>query len=266
MFGHSFYFGTIRKYIILFGTLFNDIYIDKLDKSCNQVNRIKIPISYGPRERYLTRLEQNPDLLRQIDMILPRIAFEINSIRYADERKLSTLGKNKALSADQNKFYSQYNPVPYDFDITLSIITRNADDGTRIVEQILPFFKPEWTTTINVIPEMDIKMDIPVVLKTVTLSDDYASDFEKRRAITWTMNFTLKGYLYGPIAKQGTINTNIINLYTANTASLAEETITVRPGLTANGQPTSNAAASIPVDQISADSNYGFIIDFESNF
>ena len=273
MFGHKYYFGTIRKYIILFGTLFNDIFIDRVDKNGNLLKTIKVPVNYGPRERYLTRLEQNPDLLRQIDMLLPRIAFEITNIRYAEERKLNSIGKNKALSPDLNSFYTQYNPVPYDFDITLSIMTRNADDGTRIVEQILPFFKPEWTATVNVIPDMGIKMDIPVVIKSVNLSDTYESNFESRRAITWTLTFTLKGYLFGPISKTGVIKDSIVNFYIPTTNTAAEgvgitpaaETISITPGLTANGQPTSNAAASIPVDQISANSNYGFIVDFQEN-
>ena len=175
MFGHSFYFGSIRKYIILFGTLFNDIMIERVDQNTGDVlKRIKVPLSYGPKDRYLVRLKENPDLLRQINQILPRMAFEIKSVTYDADRKLNTVGRNKfVIENEGNSIKAQYNPVPYNLDIQLSVLARNADDATRIIEQILPFFKPEWTTTINLIPEMGIKMDIPVVLKSVKYEDTY---------------------------------------------------------------------------------------------
>jgi len=268
MFGYTYYFGTIRKYIVLFGTLFNDITVQRFDSSGNLLNEINVPIAYGPRERYLTRIEQNPDLLRQIDTILPRISFEIKSFRYAEERKLTSISRNKNLSGDASTFLTQFNPVPYDFDITMSVMTRNADDGTQIIEQILPFFKPEWTATINIIPEMNISMDIPVVIKSVSMEDNYENGFENRRAIVWTLEFTLKGYLYGPTSKGGVITQAITNLYddtivTSNTTPVFTSTIT--PGQLANGTPTTNASLSIARNLIQANSNYGFIYDFTEN-
>jgi len=273
IFGSTFYFGLIRKYVVLFGSLFNDIYIERVDSAGNLLKTIKVPISYGPRERYLTRLEQNPDLLRQIDQLLPRISFEIKNIRYAEERKLNSVGRNKNQNPDLTTFYSQYNPVPYDFDIVMTVMARNADDGTRIVEQILPYFKPEWTTTITVIPDMALKMDIPVILKTVSQDDNYESNFETRRSINWTLSFTLKGYLYGPVTKPKVIKEADVYFYTPDGKTIDEaigtsnatQTFITTPGLTANGQPTSNAALSIPVANIAANSNYGFIIDFTEN-
>jgi hypothetical protein len=143
----------------------------------------------------------------------------------------------------------------------------------RIVEQILPFFKPEWTTTINLIPEMDIKMDIPVVLRSIDYDDTYEGGFTERQAIIWTLRFVLKGFIYGPISTVGVIKETDVNFYIppGNTASEAIGTTPVgeylitMPGLTANGNPTSNATTSIPSSQIQANSNFGFIVDFYSD-
>ena len=269
MFGHSYYFGTTRKYISLFGTLFNDILIDRIDQATgNVLKRILVPLAYGPKDRYLARIQQNPDLLREINQVLPRMTFEIKSIEYDASRKLNTIGRNRyiANTVNSNSLNIQYNPVPYNYNIDLSVLARNADDATRIVEQILPFFKPEWTTTINLIPEMGITMDIPIVLKNIQYEDTYEANFTDRYAIIWTLQFVLKGYLYGPVSASGVIQQANVNLY--NTTSIdntAAEGVSVTPGLTATGLPTSNAALSVPVANIAANSNYGFITDFYNN-
>ena len=143
MLGSSFYHGTIRKYVTLFGSMFNDIYIDRIDSSNNALQSMRVPISYGPKDRYIARAQQNPDLLRPVSQVFPRMAFEINSIRYDPQRKLNTVGRNSGVNSYINNVNTQFNPVAYDFDITLSIIARNSDDATRIVEQILPFFTPD---------------------------------------------------------------------------------------------------------------------------
>lgn len=273
MFGNKFYFGSIRKYVALFGTLFNDIEIDRTDSSGNLVKTLKVPIAYGPKDRYLARLRENPDLLRQVNQILPRMSFEIKSIEYDSSRKLNTITRNVKTNTTSNTIKAQYNPVPYNFNIDLSVLARNADDAMRIVEQILPFFKPEWTTTINLIPDMDIKMDIPVILRSIDYEDSYEGSFNDRFAITWTLRFVLKGYIYGPISTVGLIKETDINFFVppGNTASeaigttpVAEYLITI-PGLDANGNPTSSANTSIPSSQIQANSNYGFIVDFFSD-
>jgi len=275
MFGTKFYFGSIRKYVALFGTLFNDISIDRVDPKTGKVTTtINVPLSYGPRERYLSRIRENPDLLREINQILPRMAFEIKSVEYDSDRKLNTVGKNKnVISGNGNKLYSQYNPVPYNFNIDLSILTRNADDAMRIVEQILPFFKPEWTTTINLIPEMNIKMDVPVVLRNVQYNDTYEGNYSDRYAVIWDLQFVLKGYIYGPIRTSAVIKEVDVNFYTPATDTAAEgvgvsrvaEYIKVFPGLDVNGNPTSNHSVSVPSSQIPANSNYGYITDFFTN-
>jgi hypothetical protein len=261
MFGHTYYHSLIRKYVTLFGTLFNDIYINHPDDPHNVTRTIKVPISYGPKEKVLARLTADPSLNRMPAIVLPRMSFEIKDMQYAPDRKLNTVGKRYATDAsDSSKIKYQYNPVPYDIDFTLSIMVKNADDGTRIVEQILPFFTPEWTTTVELIPELSIVMDIPLVLNDVSVEDDYEGDFENRRSLIWTLNFTMKAYLYGPV-RRGTIikfaNTNLFNSLVAND-QLA--TINTRPGLTANGQPTSSANSSVDVVYIFPGDDYGYII------
>jgi hypothetical protein len=271
MFGSDFYFGSIRKYVALFGSLFNDIQIDRVDANNVVTQTLKVPLSYGPKDRFLVRLRENPDLLRQVNQVLPRMSFEIKSVEYDADRKLNTIGRNRY--SNNANMSSQYNPVPYNFNIDLSILTRNADDATRIVEQILPFFKPEWTTAIKLIPEMGIEMDIPIVLKSVQYNDTYEASFTDRYAIIWDLQFVLKGYIYGPISTQGPIQEVITNFYVPTTNTAAQgvgntsiaEYVNIFPGLDANGNPTSNASVSIPASSISPNSNYGFIVDFYSN-
>lgn len=273
MLGHKFYHSTIRKYVILFGSLFNDIIIDRVDETGNAIQSLTVPLMYGPKDRYLVRLRENPDLLRQINLLLPRMSFEITGVNYDPDRKLSSVLTLSDVTDDGNTLQSMYAPVPYNFDIQLSVLSRNADDATRIVEQILPFFKPEWTTTVSLIPEISFTTDIPIVLNSVATQDTYEDSFVSRYAIIWTLNFTLKGYLFGPVSKQGVIKEIDVNFYVPSTNTAAEgvgitdkaEWITILPGLTANGQPTSNVALSVSSSLINANSNYGYITEFFSN-
>lgn len=261
MFGHTFYHGTIRRYVTLFGTLFNDIYVNRPDTVHNLIRTVKVPVMYGPKEKVLARLTADPELNRMPAIVLPMISFEMTDISYDASRKLNTIGKRYKKDTDNPSGLTyQYNPVPYNISFSLSILVKNTDDGTRIIEQILPFFTPDWTATVNLIPDMDIVMDIPVVLDTVSLSDSYEGDFETRRALEWNLTFTLKGYIYGPLHKSGVItfaNTSIYNSLVSNTEL---SNVVVEPGLTANGQPTSNAALSIGRDLIYPDDDFGYII------
>ena len=154
-------------------------------------------------------------------------------------------------------------------------MVKNAEDGTRIVEQILPFFAPEWTATLNINPDLGIKYDVPVVLNSISQQDTYEGDFITRRAIIWTLNFTMKAYIFGPtrtgnIVKQAEVNIKVpeggvsVNEALPTTPNTIE--ITITPGLTANGEPTANASLSIDSGLIKATDNYGFIVDFQENF
>jgi len=280
MLGSHFYHGLTKKYVVLFGSLFNDIYVDRTDANDEVKRTIKIPIQYGPKERYLARYRQNPDLLREVSMVFPRMAFEITGITYDPSRKLNSIGKISNINANADALTTLYNPVAYNFDITLSIISRNTEDALKIVEQIVPFFTPQWTETLNIIPELNISVDIPIIIKSVNSVDTYSGNFEDKEWVLWDLTFTLKGYLYGPsktasVIKQAIVHAHIpdgdIGLPQLNgTANSIEQTAisittTVTPGMLANGYPTSNATLTVPASQIYANSNYGFIIDFQED-
>jgi hypothetical protein len=274
MLGSHFYHGLIRKYVVLFGSLFNDIYIDRVDSSGVSQRTIKVPLQYGPKERYLTRYQQNPDLLREVSMVFPRMSFEITGVSYDPDRKLNSIGRIPSATSNGNVLATQYNPVAYNFDITLSIISSNTEDAVRIVEQIVPYFTPQWTETLALIPEMDVNIDVPIIIKNVSTVDTYASNFEDKEWVIWEMTFVLKGQLYGPVRRQSQIKEVIVNAFIPNTNTAAEgvgtgSPVTITdtiPGLTANGQPTSNASNSISASEIKSTDDYGFIVDFTEDF
>ena len=275
MLGHTFYHNTIRRYVILFGTLFNDIHINREDTSQGVTRTIKVPISYGPKEKMLARLDADPELKRPA-IVLPRMSFELTDLNYGPTRKLNTLGKIVAANPDDaNAAKYQYTPVPYDLNFILSIAVKNADDGTRILEQILPFFTPGWNSTVDLIPELGIRLDIPIVLNAVSSEDSYEGDFEARRSIVWTLSFTMKGYIFGPtrpasgsgggqLIKLANVNFYDTSTYTDIDNAVGNldivENVKVTPGMLANGSPTANASLSVSSDQINANSNYGYII------
>lgn len=250
IFGTTFGHGTLRKYIIYFGTLFNNIWINRYDNDGNLVQNIKVPLNYGPHEKFLARLEGNPDLQRPIAMQLPRMAFEITGITYDSNRKLPLT--NKITTPDPNYppgVLYQYMPVPYNIDITLKIMVKNAEDGTYIIEQILPYFNPMWSATLNLIPEMNVKHDIPITLDNIVCEDTYEGDFINRRAIIWTLNFTIKGYFFGPTisASTGIIKEidanisippgNVLMEYATQNNSPSQVNMQIFPAQYSNGQP-----------------------------
>ena len=268
MLGATFFHDTIRKYVILFGTLFNSIYINRTNSAGETVQTMKVPLAYVPKEKFIVRNTQYTNLNKPVQIQLPRMGFEIRDIKYSPNRKLQTVQKNfKVLTNEPNKLQYQYVPVPYDITFNLYVMTRFAEDGSRIVEQILPFFTPDWTSTVNLIPSMNIAMDIPIVLDNVTLNDSYEGKIGEDRVIIWTLAFTLKGYIFGPIKKSKVIKFSNTEFYipTTNTAAqgvgVTDPTLRVdiKPGMTANGTPTSNAAASIDYLEIDASEDYGYI-------
>ena len=271
MFGNSFYFGTIRKYVIAFGNLFNDIYVQRLDSNGNRIQTLAVPLAYGPKEKWLVRLVQDPNLDADVAITLPRMGFEITSLTYASQRKLSSTLRNSRLkTSDLDRVDTQFVPVPYDINILLSIFVRNADDGAQIVEQIVPYFRPEFVTNVRLIPEMGIVSDTPVVLQDVSIEDTYEGDFDTRRALIYNMNFSMKAYFYGPVSNSGVIKRTIIPI-AVDTAADAPflEKITVTPSQFANGapltSPSANSALSVNLDQISANSDFGFTVDINTD-
>lgn len=201
MLGQTFYHQTIRKYVTLFGTLFNDINIEKKNSSGSVVSRQKVPIAYGPKQKFLQRIRQDANLDRSVAIQLPRMAFEMTGMSYDPVRKLNSIG-NISYRSTNNTVSKMYNPTPYLFDFSLFIFVDNAEDGTQILEQILPFFTPEFNTTINVLTDMGIKLDVPIIINGASSEDSYEGDLSARRTIVWTVGFTLKGFIY-PSIKTG---------------------------------------------------------------
>jgi len=197
---------------------------------------------------------------------LPMMAFEMTGFDYDGSRKLQTINRIAVVDPDdksKNKY--QYMPVPYNINFQLSVLVKNAEDGNKIVEQILPYFTPDWTTTVYLIPEMNVTMDIPVVLNRVNLEDVYEGDFKERRSMVWNLDFTMKAYLYGPVKTSKVIKFSNTEFFVvkgdivANTSNPVVSYIQVQPGLTANGKPTSNSSLSIPVANIVATDDFGYV-------
>ena len=199
MLGTTFYHETMRKCVIGFGTLFNDIHITRKDSSGAVIQSMKVPLAYGAKQKFLTRLTEDPNLTKSVAITLPRIGFEIGQIAYDATRKLNKIQKVKKAGSAGNKVDTQYMPVPYNIDFELYCMSKNSDDALQIVEQILPYFQPDYTITINDIVQMSSKRDVPIILTGVAYEDNYAGEWIERRAIIYTMSFTAKCYLYGPV-------------------------------------------------------------------
>ena len=262
--GVSFYNTLFKKYVIIFGTLFNNIKIERRNDAGVLEQNFKVPIAYGPREKFLARIQDNPTGIAQTSIKLPRMAFSISGIEYAPSRKLQTI--NKVMSKKDvngtNVYKKVFNPVPYDIGFKLQILSKTMEDGLRIVEQILPYFTPEWTVSAKLLGEdFDNVTDIPLILEEVEIEDQYENDFVARKVLTFTLNFKMKTYFYGPVTESKIIKLVTVNLYPDSTANSMITTTTVRPGLTIDGEPTSNADLSVALSQIDETDNYGFIID-----
>jgi len=270
MFGSQFYHQSIRRYVIMFGNMFNDIVVRRLNANNVSMQSVAVPLAYGPKEKFLVRITQDPNLDQQVAIQLPRMGFEMTTLSYAGDRRLAGTSRNVKVVDDKNKLDFTYMPVPYDLNFNLYAYVRNADDGAQIMEQIVPYFGPEWTNQVRLIPEMNLIQDVPTILNTVSIEDTYEGDFNNRRALIYTFDFTVKGYFYGPVRRQGIIKRAQIDfgIVTGNTTNKItiediartgrSSRITVQPGLLANGSPTTNSAASIPYTQIEATDDYGF--------
>lgn len=263
MFGNHFYNETTRRYIAVFGTLFNDISIERTDGSSPRNKSIKVPINYAPMQKVLARVNQDPNLNAPA-ITLPRMSFEITGMAFNPERKIGGLQKYvKGNATTDNTLSSQFTPAPYDLNIQLNIMTKYNEDGTKILEQILPYFQPEYTPTVKILDDMDLFLDIPVVLNSVTQEDIYEGNFEERRSLIWTLDFTMKAFYFGPTSQRKVIKFAEANVFAPLEATQAEEKITVQPGLTADGTPTTVANNSVDYNDINIDDNWAYIVQVE---
>ena len=215
MLGQQFYYETMRKVVVAFGTIFNNIHLVRKDNDGNIIQTMKVPLAYGPREKFLVRLREDADLTKQVAVTLPRIGFEIANLSYDSARKLNRVQRMKKVKgAKANQLDTQYMPVPYNLEFTLYIMARQSDDALQIVEQILPYFQPDYTVTINDMTDMGIKRDVPLVLNSVAYEDNYEGEFQARRALIYTLSFTAKFYLYGPVTSSKVIKTVQVDQFT----------------------------------------------------
>lgn len=279
MFTH-FYHQLIRKYVVVFGNLFNNIWLYRYDKNRIETERMRVPLAYGPKEKFFYRLNQDPSLNKTVMMTLPRMSFEMLDFTYDESRKQITTISNKSNSGDPLVRNIQYMGVPYNFNFALSVYVRNIEDGTQIVEQILPYFTPDYTVTANLIPEMNISKDIPIILESVGSNIDYEGNFDIPRIVTWDFSFTMKGYFYGPILKQKIIGYKetitdpisgantfvggpITTIYLDDRPRLDQETITIECKVAAN---TGNGNFILNETIKSNTGGIGFISDWSPDF
>lgn len=239
MFNNKFYHGTVRKSIVAFGNMFNNIHIDRLNSSGDITQTLRVPLSYSPKAKFLARIAAQPQSFEQsYQTFLPRLGFEMISLTYDPARRVSLVQQNRALNGTSTTtLNAQYAPTPYNIDMTLYVYTKNQDDGLQIIEQIIPYFNPDYNLTINAIPAMGIKNDLPVILDNISYEDEYEGDFTQRRAIIWTLNFTMKLNFYGPINRQGIIRSTNVNTFSdpALTNRQSSYSATVDPGTAVPG-------------------------------
>lgn len=238
MFGQYFYHSHIRKAVAVFGTLFNNIVVQRKDANGNSINNIKVPLSYGPKQKFLTRLFEEPDLnAPEVAIRLPRMSFEITSMTYDTSVKL-----NKLNTLAQPNVHGQSTittPVPYILTFQLTVYAKNQDDVLQVVEQILPYFNPEYVVTIKEVPELGLTRNIPIVLQSVNYTDDYEGDFSTRRVLQYQLDFSMKIFFYGPTNKdRGVIKDTIINVRDINNHAMIHQTEAIVNPLGASASDT----------------------------
>ena len=200
-----FYHEILRKTIISFGTLFNGLTIKHKDSDDDTTSVIKVPLAYGPTQKFLARLEQSPDLNKAIQITLPRMSFEFQGLTYDPTRKVTTTQTFlSGASADKASEKKTYMPVPYNMQFELSIMCKLNDDALQIVEQIVPYFQPAYSLAVDPVSTIGEKRDIPVTLENITMDDQYEGDFSTRRVLLYTLRFSAKTYLFGPVSSTTT--------------------------------------------------------------
>lgn len=256
MFGIYFYHEKIRKSVSLFGRLFNNIYVIRKNASGGVLNQLKVPLAYAPRQKFLDRVRENPELLgdTKVAIKLPRMSFEITSFTYDNTRQLTKLSNFKAAGSSTLQRQKFYSPVPYNINFQLNIYAKNQDDALQIVEQIIPTFNPQYTLTIKPFPDEypDFKEDIPIIIQSLAFQDDFEGALEQRRTIIYSIDFEMKVAFYGPISSSDIIRTSKAQVFLQNQGAgldsdILLETITTTPN------PTS--IIGMP------DSDYGFNTD-----
>ena len=201
MLGTYFYHEIIRKTIISFGTLFNNVSIRHTKSDGSIIDETKVGLSYGPMQKFLTKIQEQEQLSKSIAITLPRMSFEMTRIQYDSTRKTGVTQTFKAVDSGDGKMKKVFMPVPYNIEFELNIFSKLNDDALQIIEQILPFFQPSFNLTVDLVESIGEKRDIPIILDSIDFQDDYEGSFQTRRALIYTLRFTAKTYLFGPIAE-----------------------------------------------------------------
>ena len=260
---NHFYNQLTRKYVALFGTYFNQLKIKRKDNAGDVVQEMIVPISYAPHQKILARLNQDPDFKAQA-ITLPRMSFEINAMFYDGERKLAPTRRVLQTVANETTGSRNYFwvPAPYNIQFSLNIMASYAEDAVKIVEQIIPVFNPEFTSTVKLIPDLD-PLDIPLVLNDIQNEEIYEGDFLERRAIMWTLNFTMKAWYFGPNKERQVIKfiqTNVASTVPASDANNTfDSAVVLQPGMTANNEPTTDPDLTIDFNDIDFDDNWATV-------
>ena len=235
MLDQRFYWGTVRKAIVAFGNMFNNITIQRTDADGNVVQLQKVPLSYSPKQKFLTKIRQQPNVDTQnVQVLLPRMGFEMVSLEYDPNRKISPIQQSRTINSS-TAANAQYAPTPYNINMILYVYAKNQDDGLQVIEQILPYFNPDYNLTIKAVPQLNIKNDLPIILNSLGFEDDYEGDLTTRRSIIWTLSFVMKLNFYGPVSKQGIIKKTTSNIFNDAELTSQQQIITVQPDpVTAN--------------------------------
>lgn len=256
-----FFHNTLENLSVSFGSLFNNIYILRTKANGEEEERIKVPISYGPKEAYLLKNKQDEDLHKEVAIELPRMSYQRIGLSYASARKINRLHVTTK-DIEFEKRLKQFSPAPYDINYELYIVTKNQIDADQIVEQILPFFTPAFDISIRPIPEMNFIEDIPVILNSVTPQDDYTGDFINRRTLSWTLSFTMKANFYGPIREQGVIKKSIIDIGIPVGGDEIDAEVIARTPRTQRFTATPDPLDTLP----DSDGNFNYNVEFEEFF
>lgn len=255
-----FYNSTTRKYVALFGTYFNQLQVKRVDNGGVTQQSMIVPISYAPYQKILSRLDQNPDFKAKAAITLPRMSFEMTNMQYDSERKISPVTKIRKTSVSDEfggrKFV--YAGVPYNLDFQLFIMTKYQEDAVKLLEQVIPFFNPDYTQTVRLMEGID-PIDIPLILNSVSMDEVYEGSFDERRAIVYTLSFTMKAWYFGPEKEKGIIKfVDIRYAADSDTDTDPEEFYTLQPGMTANNEATTDQDLSVDYSLIDYDDNWDY--------
>lgn len=277
LYNEYFYHKTIFKSVATFGTLFNDITVKRKTSNGNTVKELKVPLSYGPRSKFLAKIEDDGNDNKNTAITLPRLSFEMSGFSYDSQRKLNSLGV-RYNTTETGSEKSMYNPVPYNIGFSLNVYVEHFDEGLQIIEQIVPFFSPYLNIPSKLVyDDMGIVDDVPVLLNDVSLEESYEGQFEDKRVIMWNLSFTLKTNIFKPVKESDLIRqveTNVISTPTESSGEVTPQEVqkaqesgsksksVTKPGLTDQGQPTTKESESVPKEQIEVDDEFGFIEDF----